>query len=141
MTFVIWNPAWETGIESIDDQHRQMLAQFESLLAAIHEDHAEDPIPGILVFLSHYVETHFSDEERQMQQSQYPGFQEHKAAHDEMRGRVDHLVRQYLESPAALTEDVIDFLTDWLIGHINGHDLRMARYLSRVNATALGAEP
>ena len=48
MAFVIWNPAWETGIALIDEQHRQMLAQIEALLVAIHENHPDDRLPGLL---------------------------------------------------------------------------------------------
>jgi len=141
MTLVIWNPAWETGINSIDEQHRQLLTLFDSLLTAIQEHHAEEPVPGILAFLSGYVETHFSEEERQMQLSHYPGFVGHKAIHDEMRTRVAYIAKMYRENPATMTEEVINFLTEWLIGHINGHDLRMARHLIQFNTRDSRAEP
>jgi len=133
MTFVIWNPAWETGIALIDEQHRQMLAQIEALLVAIHENHPDDRLPGLLEFLADYVETHFANEETQMQASAYPGFAWHKAIHDNMRAQVGQLVRGYRENPGIMTEEVTDFLTEWLIGHINDHDLRMAKHLTWFN--------
>jgi len=130
MAFVIWNPAWETGIAQIDEQHRQMLAQIEALLMAIHENHPGDRLPSLLEFLAEYVETHFSNEEEQMQASAYPGFSGHKAIHDRMRAQVAQLVEGYRENPGTMTEEVIDFLTEWLIGHINDHDQRMAKHLT-----------
>jgi hemerythrin len=60
VSLVIWNPAWETGIDVIDRQHRELLAQFEALLVAIHKNHSDDRIPGLLTFLSSYVDSHFS---------------------------------------------------------------------------------
>ncbi|NTW87389.1 MAG: hypothetical protein HGB30_14635, partial [Holophagaceae bacterium] len=36
----------------------------------------------------------------------------------------------------AVTDEVLDFVTDWLIKHINGEDRRMARYLLGWNALA-----
>ncbi len=138
MTFVTWNPAWETGIQQIDEQHRQLLAQFEALLAGIHEKQPEVRIPGLLVFLAEYVDTHFSTEEEHMKATLYPGFPGHKAIHDDMRAQVAQLVAQYDNDPASLTEEVLDFLTGWLIDHINEHDRRMAHHLVRFAAGERG---
>ena len=134
MTLLNWNPAWETGFQLIDEQHRQMLAQFEALLVAIHEDHPEERIPGLLTFLSDYVETHFSTEEDHMQATRYPGYSAHKAFHDDMRAHVARLVAGYLEDRSIMSDGVLVFMTDWLIGHINDHDRRMASHLIRFNS-------
>ena len=141
MAFVIWNPAWETGIAVIDEQHRKLLAQMEALLLAIHENHPDDQIPEILAFLAGYVDTHFSHEERHMQASSYPGFTGHKAIHDEMRARVAQLVAGYRSNPGVMTESVVDFLTEWLVDHINEHDRRMAAHLHWFEARGTGVEP
>ncbi len=141
MSFVLWNPAWETGIDSIDEQHRQMLAQIEGLLVAIHDHHPGERLPGLLAFLADYVETHFSNEENQMRGSNYPGLEGHRAIHDHMRAQVEHLLEGYRQKPEVMTEEVVDFLTDWLIGHINDHDLPMARHLLRFEAKASADAP
>lgn len=133
MSMVVWNPAWETGIPLIDQQHRELLAQFEGLLVAIHENHPDDRIPPLLQFLADYVETHFSLEENLMQVVGYPGFAGHKTIHDRMRARVGQLVEAAKGNPATLTEEVIDFLTDWLLRHINEEDRRMARHLQHAD--------
>lgn len=133
MTLLTWNPAWETGFQLIDEQHRQMLAQFEALLVAIHEDHPEERIQGLLTFLSDYVETHFAAEEDHMKATQYPGYIAHQAIHDDMRAHVGRLVAGYVEDRSIMSDAVLVFMTDWLIGHINDHDRRMASHLMRFN--------
>lgn len=135
MNMVIWNPAWETGIPLIDQQHQALLAQFEALLVAIHENHSDDRIPPLLQFLADYVDTHFSMEEGLMQVADYPGFAGHKAIHDRMRARVGQLVEAAKGNPAALTEEVIDFMTDWLLRHINEEDRRMAQHVRHADGT------
>ncbi|NWJ39940.1 MAG: hemerythrin family protein [Geothrix sp.] len=135
MSMVIWNPAWETGIPLIDQQHQALLAQFEALLVAIHENHPDDRIPPLLQFLADYVETHFALEEGLMQVADYPGFAGHKAIHDRMRARVGQLVEAARGNPATLTEEVIDFLTDWLLRHINEEDRRMAQHVHHAGGT------
>jgi len=133
MTLLTWNPAWETGFRLIDEQHRQMLAQFESLLIAIHENRPEERVHGLLTFLSDYVETHFSTEEDQMKATHYPEFDAHKAVHDDMRAQVARLVAEYPADSSIMSDEALIFMTDWLIGHINVHDRRMASHLMRFN--------
>src|SRR5450631_2815950 len=102
----MWNPGLETGIPLIDEQHRQLLGQFEALLVAIHERRPDDRVPGLLAFLSDYVETHFSTEEDHMRAACYPGYLDHKAIHDDMRAQVARLVDSFRMDSANLTGDV-----------------------------------
>jgi hemerythrin len=82
-----------------------------------------------MAFLSDYVESHFSHEETHMQTTQYPGFAGHKAIHDDMRLQVANLVAETEKDAGSLTEDVVNFLTNWLLHHINDEDRLMARHL------------
>ncbi|MFN7956708.1 MAG: hemerythrin family protein [Holophagaceae bacterium] len=141
MGMVVWNPAWETGISLIDQQHRALLAQFEALLIAIHENHPEDQILPLVRFLADYVETHFSLEESLMQVADYPELAGHTAIHDHMRARVGQLVEAARTNPATLTEEVIDFLTDWLLRHINEEDRRMAQHVRHAGGPSPRSEP
>jgi len=133
-----WNPAWNTGIEAIDGQHRSLLAQFDGLIAAIHEDHLADRVPELLAYLSTYIEQHFETEEGYMRAAQYPGFAGHKAHHDELRARVVQLLQSQGRDPGEVTEGLVAFLTDLLVGHIDDHDRSMARFLLQTKVTGTG---
>jgi len=63
MTVLNWNPAWDTGIEAIDGQHRNLLAQFNNLIAAIHENHLHEQGPGLPTCLSAFGDVHCATEE------------------------------------------------------------------------------
>lgn len=139
MSLMLWNPKWETGIPLIDEQHRQLLGQFETLLMAIHENRAEQLVQGLLAFLPPYVETHFATEELHMEATGYPGFSEHKAFHDGYRIRVASLCEGFQKDQAILTEEAMDFLTDLLVDHIDTEDRRMARHLLRHGLREAGA--
>lgn len=129
MSLLVWNPQWDTGIEMIDLQHKALLAQVETLLEAIHSNDMDGRLPGLLAFLADYVEEHFRMEEVQMAASAYPGLAGHRAIHDDMRQQVGALLARYQLDSRAVTDEVLDFVTDWLIQHINGEDRRMARHL------------
>ena len=141
MAFVIWNPAWETGVPLIDEDHRQLLSQIEQLFNAIHEKRPGDRIPEILAFLAEYVESHFAREERHMEASEYPGLAHHKAIHDDMRAQVARLIKSSHGNPAVVTEDVVNFLSEWLVSHITEEDQRMARHFLWFEARASQAKP
>lgn len=126
-----WNPDWETGIQKIDRQHRALFAQLETLMTAIHQDVALARIPALLAFLANYVEEHFRDEETEMEASGYPGLAAHRAIHDRLREKVAALLLQFQKEPGVLNDAVLDFVTEWLVGHINGEDRRMAHHLVR----------
>ncbi len=141
MSMLVWNPEWETGIWKIDQQHRELLRQIEVLMLAVHANEAEVRIPRLLGFLAGYVDKHFQDEEIEMEASAYPGLAGHRAIHDEMRGQVAGLVLQHKTNPAVISEEVLNFLTDWLVNHINGEDRRMAKHLVRWASNQAQAQP
>ena len=134
----MWNPGLETGVPLIDEQHRGLLGQFETLLVAIHEHHPDVRVPRLLDFLADYVETHFSTEEGYMRATCYPGYVGHKAIHDDMRARVAEMVDHFRRDPANMTGEVVDFLTDWLMNHIYQEDRSMAQFLLRFNSERSG---
>jgi hemerythrin-like metal-binding protein len=134
MPLLAWNPDWETGIRQIDQQHRELFAQVEILMNAIHNDEAAGRIPNLLKFLANYVDVHFQDEETAMKGSNYPGLASHQAIHDDMRGKVAALLIEFQKDPTVVTDQVLDFISEWLVNHINGEDRRMARHLIQWNA-------
>lgn len=134
MRMLDWNPAWETGIPKIDEQHRELFRQIEILMVAIHENEMTSCIPALMPILATYVGSHFSDEEAAMEASGYPELVAHRAVHDGMREKVRTLLLQFQSDPTVMTDAVLDFLMDWLINHINGEDRRMALYLARWNS-------
>lgn len=129
MGVIEWNPEWDTGIRKIDDPHRELFRRVEALMAAIHGDRAQVLVPDTLAFLAEYVEAHFQEEEAEMAATGYSGLAAHRAIHEDMRARVAALLDLDRRNPGSVADPVVDFLTDWLIHHINGEDRRMARYL------------
>jgi hemerythrin-like metal-binding protein len=129
MTMLAWNPDWNTGIEKIDQQHRNLFSQISLLLEALRKNEAQERIPGLLDFLAEYVEGHFSEEEQAMEASAYPGLARHQAVHDGMREKVADLLLQFQADPRVMTPEVMEFLMEWLTNHINTEDKRLADHL------------
>jgi hemerythrin len=124
-----WNPEWDTGFPSIDEQHRRLLAEFHDFLEAVHHHFHREHIRNLLEFLADFLESHFEDEELRMRATGYPRFQEHKAFHDGMRARIQTLMAASLEDPEAGAEEAAALVRDWMEDHIKVEDRLMARHL------------
>ena len=128
-----WDPAWDTGNATIDQQHRQLLEQMERLFRAVAEGRKQGETERALMLLGEYVEIHFSQEEELMRQAGYPEFPRHKAIHDGLRLQVQALVKDFLEDLRPFPDAVMEFLVTWLKDHLAGEDRHLAAFL-RSNA-------
>lgn len=126
---LVWNAEWDTGVELIDQQHRQLLAQFDQVLKALQVKGQDRHFGSLLAFLADYVELHFSSEEALMVEVGFPDLTRHRAIHDEMRARVRALLEDYETSSDLVTFELLEFLTNWLIDHISVEDRRVAEYI------------
>lgn len=67
-----WTPAMSVGDEKLDQQHQHLLEQVNSLLDAIAGGQNNlIVIEQVLKFLDQYIQEHFTDEEKYMQEHQY----------------------------------------------------------------------
>jgi len=86
---LLWDERFATGSPVIDEQHRQLirhLNHFESLLVQTNPTHEEIAfIIEFLDFLSDYVDSHFSYEEKCMESYRCPAHKKNQQAHQNFR--------------------------------------------------------
>jgi len=132
MKTIQWQDDLSIGIGPIDEQHKKWIEHFNQTAEAIASSKSQVQISKTLGFLADYTETHFSSEEKYMQESNYPAFAEHKAKHDELRTTLSNLVRDYQEEGA--TQDLADaietFLGNWLLNHIREVDMKFGAFIA-----------
>ena len=66
-----WDKNLDTGIEWIDQQHKQLLKNIENLVNAFIVNSDEENIKNVIDFLKIYVHTHFNAEQNYMNQFKY----------------------------------------------------------------------
>ncbi|RLF42194.1 MAG: hypothetical protein DRN17_08030, partial [Thermoplasmata archaeon] len=126
-----WDGNFNTGIEEIDTQHRQLVSILNRLATHIVYESSRDVLSTILDELIDYTLYHFESEEAIWHQY-FSGKEletEHKATHQEF---IDTVVRlkeeQSSRSYDVLAKDTLGFLTQWLAAHI----LEADRYMVQV---------
>ena len=121
-----------TGDEMIDNQHRELIERINRLLIICeNEKPAKREAVETLDFLADYTEFHFKAEEELQEAIGYPGLEEHRKKHEELR-RVVRDLYDMLEDQEGPTEDFVKQVnknvTQWLYNHIRGFDRSVAEY-------------
>jgi hemerythrin len=131
--FIVWSPFYSVGHPDLDGEHKQIIAMINDLFAALDHGNPQAVILGLLDRLLKYTQTHFDHEENVMRECGYPDLEQHQFLHDALRQKTVQLRADF--NPAA-GPDLLRFLKQWWIDHIQGEDKKYAPYLKlTVHAT------
>ena len=124
----IWTKELETGSQSIDEQHKQLVVALNALLFACQHGSHRAELKTVLDFLVTYTVKHFADEEEFQCQHNYPDYKRHKMLHDQFKVVASELAERLVQEGAsiALIAEVRSTIGDWLVNHIKGEDLKIA---------------
>lgn len=124
-----WSDALVLGIPEIDGQHKGLLDMVNALWEAIVSKAETQKVEQILGELIHYTQAHFTAEEALMRVESYPRFREHRVEHQDF-------IKQVAAAQAGLAKgqflglDLLHYLTDWLVKHIQGGDKHYASFIA-----------
>lgn len=127
--FVEWKDEYSVGIDSLDNDHRKLLALINNLQTAIHYQTDETFEREALNEVVAYTKYHFEREEKMMQDAGYADLEAHVKGHNEMIAKVDEFQKDYENQGHEALETVALFLRDWLVQHINGTDKEYSEIL------------
>lgn len=119
--FVIeWREGFRINVPQVDNEHKHLFELVKQLDLGTVDETIEE--------LLTYVVTHFTNEQKLMEDSGYPAFEEHLKLHEQFGATV----AEFLGSSDDWTEERVQelrrFLNKWLIGHIMTHDLRFGNW-------------
>ena len=128
--FITWNSSYEVGIYSVDAQHKHLVDLTNQLYrACTGEQYAlANEFRSVMKELVDYVMFHFKDEERIMQEVNYPDFKEHKQKHEQFVKEILASVDAYRNGKQFVPNSFVRFLRDWLFDHILIDDKAWAQY-------------
>jgi len=125
-----WNDSFETGLPEIDEQHKR-LVQLINQLASDWSSLADvEQLNTIFDELTAYAHYHFQTEEAIWHEylSEDPWEEAHKQVHQKFIKTVLELKSEETSKPLDdVIEDVLKFLSHWLVYHILDSDMRMAK--------------
>lgn len=122
-----WEESMRTGVDSVDDQHRQLIAWLNDLLNAMSQGRGRSEIQAVLDDLGRYASTHFAHEEECMTRYNCPVAARNVAAHKDFVA-VFGAFKSEFEAQGATSDLVLRVkseLMGWLTGHIKGTDAQL----------------
>jgi hemerythrin-like metal-binding protein len=127
MPAVTWTPAMSVGIEALDTDHKMLFGLINQLDRAIAEGSADDIVASIINGLVDYTEYHFGREEAMMRAVGFAGLDAHLAAHQTIVDTLQHLRAAYAGGfRQGIERRLLEFMRDWLTGHILKEDMKYA---------------
>lgn len=127
-----WNDGLSVNVAEIDAQHKGLVDMVNRLHDSMLQENAASVLLDIVDEMRSYTVEHFGAEERHMDAKAYPDSSEHKSEHAAFVEKVNQVAADCRAGNAALSMDVLNFLSGWLVTHINGDDKKLGAYLNSV---------
>ena len=122
MRYLEWSDALSVGVREIDAQHQKLVEMINSLNAAMLAQAGRAAQKGVIEGMVDYAGSHFVTEERYMQSFGYSGLPTHKTEHEQFTKKALDLKSRVQKAGFVLTLEIVDFLRDWLVNHIQKTD-------------------
>lgn len=129
MTLLQWKPEYSVGIDSMDDEHREMIG----LINKIYEELGSNPDIGrIDAFLGDVfsaISSHFALEERLMRNAAYDDYAAHKDDHENLLDQIRDMMDDYASDPESGARRLQQELSGWFSQHFASFDARLHQKL------------
>ena len=129
MAFIDWTPALSVQVHELDRQHQRLVQLINSLHDAMKIGAPRHALERIVSDLVDYTRFHFQNEERLMRLNSCPDFDEHVQEHDRLTSTVARFEADLRAGKVAISISLMQFLKNWLTGHIKGSDMQYVPYM------------
>lgn len=129
MDELVWNEAMSVGNDSLDQDHKQLIAIIARLMSAKNAPLEQTNIDDIFEQLENYCQLHFTKEEAFLAEIGYQQLAQHQQSHQKFITKIPQLRQQWLTEASeqeVVKDNIISFLQQWLISHILEEDLDYA---------------
>ncbi len=129
MGYCTWDASYNIGIDVIDKQHHRIIDYINELDDA-HQAKDKEKVAEVLAHVIDYTHSHFSFEEKLMENAGYPLTEPHKKIHAEFIQRVRDYQAQH-EKGHQVTMQLMYELKTWLLNHIKEEDREYAQLVNK----------
>lgn len=124
--WIPWDNSYSVGIDTIDHHHQYLFKLTNTLHDSISKQLGSAQIAEALHALHQYTVVHFREEERMMQHYDYQRIDIHVSQHRYFNEKVSEFWQVFSKSPLSLGFEIIYYLRDWLVDHIQKEDKRLS---------------
>jgi hemerythrin-like metal-binding protein len=129
MAIIEWKDTYSVGVQSIDQQHKIWISLINKLHDAMGKGEGKKILADIFEEVVAYTKTHLKNEEALFEKYGYPDTAAHKAVHAKLTQQVLEKQKEIQDGKSVMTMDVMNFLKNWLIDHIQNTDKKYTAFL------------
>jgi hemerythrin len=125
MNLLEWKAEYSVGIQSMDDEHREMIGLINKFYTELGGRRDPDAIEQFLGEIHSTIAGHFALEERIMRDSGYGEYLEHKDDHEELLDQIGDMMDAFYADAATGFVVLEERLSAWFGEHFNSFDARL----------------
>lgn len=130
MPLMTWTEKMSVGIGVIDTDHQKLVSMVNELYDGIQAGKGKEKLGSVLDALVDYTKMHFAREEKFFAQTAYPEAAAHQKEHAALTKQVADVQGKFKAgATSTLSLEVMNFLKNWLITHIQGTDKKCVPHL------------
>ncbi len=142
MSLIAWDDKFSVGVREFDEAHKRLMALLNQLWDANEQRQGSEVLGRILDELIRYTATHFAEEEALFRKWNYPVIDRHRDIHEKLKATAVGLQKKFaMEKADVISDEVFDFLRDWLTKHILGEDMLYKGYFNSLGISSTRDEP
>ncbi len=135
MEKIEWTEDLSVNIPKLDEQHKTLLGIINQLREAVAQGKGFAITSRLLDYLTEYILTHFELEELYFKKYSYPGRHEHIKRHQDFASKITRFILDNDKNRDLVSENLLEFLTDWFINHVKKEDKDFGLFYSKANAS------
>jgi hemerythrin len=126
-----WKSDFAMGILELDVQQQELFTKFENFSAEVEKGNGHKKVEAFLTYLDHYARQHFTCEEHLQDRGEFPGREEHAAAHRRFVNELESLKSALAsgKNRQELALAVKGMMIRWVITHSKQMDLEFNDHL------------
>ena len=131
---VTWSHSYSSGVKLIDDQHKGLVDLVNEMFNHVTGNQTQELnyFNRVIQEAVNYVKVHFATEEKLMIATKFPGYEEHKKAHDSFVLAVVANIKDYQAGKRLTLSSFTKYLRDWVLSHIAVMDKVYFEYFKKI---------
>ena len=129
MTLIAWKDEFSVGVESVDQEHREMIELINGLDSAMARDADCITVISTLGEIYAKISAHFALEEKIMRDADYKELTSHKEDHERLLDSLLMIIDGVDDEGRYDRVELSSGLDRWFTDHFRTHDARLHRRL------------
>ena len=125
MSLLEWKSEFSVGIESMDFEHRNMIAMINEIYDEMKARRDASSVEQFLGDIHAAISAHFALEERMMKDAGYGEYEAHKDDHEELLDQIRDMMDEFSVDPATGFGILKANLANWFEAHFASFDARL----------------